>query len=244
MVRPGFSSIARCSRKPPPRSSCGCCCEGNGGSRIAWATAALGLLYAWRPAIGIWIKLFPIAIVTVLAVAALLVLGEAKLHSGANRIILWGATAMAITPLGQGLGWFYAAHPAQEYAHSDVLQAFAELGVGGFVLVAVPFACWIGSKRERAVKAVFCVICGAVLLSFPLHLPASGFLAALVAGFMAGDRPSLRDDGFNGRAEDDEALRWERAVAYGGMVDSKLRDRHFPLRSTTSSDPRIFEESY
>jgi hypothetical protein len=38
--------------------------------------------------------------------------------------------------------------------------------------------------NDRAARAVFLVICIEAVLSFPLHLPVTGMLAAVTAGYL------------------------------------------------------------
>jgi hypothetical protein len=99
---------------------------------------------------------------------------------------------MSFTPLGHGLGWASLAFPEEEFSHSDALQAIAELGIGGLALVLIPIAAFRGKRAGHAEHAIFSAILVEVFVSFPLHFPASGFLAAVVAGFMVGLGPYVR----------------------------------------------------
>jgi hypothetical protein len=124
-------------------------------------------------------------------------LGFGKGASFDQRLIIWSATWQAMTTWrGHGLGWFFAAavfHQdpshvlAWQNAHSDILQAAAELGIG-----IIPFAvvaAWCALARAPwAEKAAFLTAMAQTAVAFPLHLPVSGFVAALLAGRMAHHR--------------------------------------------------------
>lgn len=156
-------------------------------SRVGLGAAAIGLLVVWRPR---WRVLLPALLAVLIAGLALLLF--TKFSSSLHRPILWGATAMSFTPLGRGLGWASLAFPEEEFSHSDALQALVELGVGGLALALIPIAAFRGKRATHAEHALFTAILVEVFVSFPLHFPASGFLAAVMAGFMVGLGPDVR----------------------------------------------------
>ena len=186
-------------------------------SRISVIAAAAGLAFGWRPR-RVWIKSIVVVMVMVAAAASVVSLGLFKISTGLTRFVLWGAAAESITTFGHGLGWWTVAHPGpmEEYVHSDVLQFMVELGAGSLFLLAVPImALWrgVGNVAERS--AFLCLIVEGIV-SFPTHLPASGFLAALLAGRMVSGRYSICRAELDGRAG---ALR--------------------PVRRPVSSDPGV-----
>lgn len=154
-------------------------------SRVATMAVVLGLAYAWRPKSRVLLGLIAAAIVAC-AVAMLLAwgVGPARFMTAMQRVSLWGFTLDNLSFAGHGLGWFVSVDPTDEYAHSDVLQAMAELGIGAAFFVALPVLIFLnrGSYVERA---ALIAIGFEALVSFPLHMPASGFVAACLAGFMA-----------------------------------------------------------
>jgi hypothetical protein len=156
-------------------------------SRIGLAAAVIGAVVAWRPRMRV---LLPLIAAVLVAGVALLIF--TKFSSSFHRVILWGATAMSFTPLGRGLGWASLAFPEEEFSHSDALQAIVELGIGGLALLLIPIAAFRGKRAGHAEHALFAAVLVEVLVSFPLHFPASGFVAAVVAGFMAGLGPDVR----------------------------------------------------
>lgn len=153
-------------------------------SRAAWLSAAIGLVFAWRPTRA-WLKWGLVFVVGVVAIGSLVAFGGYKIGTAGQRIVLWGATGMAITPFGNGLGWFKAAHPIEQYAHSDVLQALVEIGVGAVALSSIPIVILMRGRGTHADRAAFVAMLVQCVISFPLHMPASGFLAAVLAGFLA-----------------------------------------------------------
>lgn len=159
-------------------------------SRISIFVVVVGLLYAYRPRSK---RVWALAAIAGLAIMVAGVwhfttIDSAKVGSAALRLLDWMVTAMAISPLGHGIGWFRITHGGEEFSHSDVLQSMAELGLGSLCFAVIPvyiFRRFGGSYAERA---AFVVICIELLISFPLHVPATAFLAALLAGYLACDR--------------------------------------------------------
>lgn len=115
----------------------------------------------------------------------------------AQRFQLWHDTIAGMTFWGRGIGSFWSTYPEHatqidglalrpSEAHNDLLQAVYELGPGSLVLVALLAFAWRGPKRtEHYVLLVFLV---EGLAGFPLHMPATAMLAALVVGCLCGDR--------------------------------------------------------
>ena len=153
-----------------------------GGSRIALAAAAAGLLFdrRWR-----WVA------ISALVFATVLFMRTGKMHSALERIFIWRVAAHDLSWLGSGLGSFDARHPIMEYAHSDLLQAWFEGGLLGLVLLAALGGFAFAGGRRRSDLAVAAALGVEIMVAFPLHLPASGFLAAVVAGGMARGRSGL-----------------------------------------------------
>ena len=176
-------------------------------SRVGVLSAALGLLYAWKARTRT--KVLALSILAVAASASILWLGPGKLYSGEERMAIWRAAAAGMTLFGRGIGWFQHAHPLYDTAHSDGLQAFAEFGVGALFWLAIPaLIFWRkrGSDVERAVLAAACV---EAAVSFPLHTPTTGFLGAVVAGFLARARPRLFLGQSVCRNDPGASVRWE-----------------------------------
>lgn len=206
-------------------------------SRVGVLAGAVGLFYAFRPR----------SLAVTGAIGLLIVIGGfamlfLKLGNAEHRIVLWGATAMSLKFLGNGLGWGGAAFPYEEFVHSDALQAVAELGVGAAALLVIPFMVFRGSRGSHAERALFLAICVEVLVSFPLHFPASGFLAAAVAGYLVSTRGLVRGSLAYRQLADGPRDSWwaatGRAIAGGG----RPRHRALSVRSISASlaalDPR------
>lgn len=177
------------------------------GSRVGVVALAVGVLAAWRPR---WRILAPLLVA--LAIAGLYALLFTKLSSSVHRITIWGATILALNPVGNGLGWVSVAYPFEEFTHSDALQALAELGLGALALVAIPIKAFASNRGNHAERALFAAVVVETFISFPLHFPATGFVSALVAGFLVGSGHLLRDRPFIGGAAHDPRRFWR---AYG-----------------------------
>lgn len=179
-------------------------------SRVALFAIACGAVYALWPRRSIWRLALMIALV-VMGISLIVGMGVGKAGSAEHRIVLWGASALTILahPFGSGLGWAQAAFPMESYVHSDALQAIAELGLGAIVLLAIPvlgFARGGGNAGERAAFVAVVVEC---LISFPLHMPATAFLSAMLAGVIIGTGHRLRARTSVGRVEDVDGVQWQ-----------------------------------
>lgn len=166
-----------------------------GQSKTAFlALGCAGILLVWQ------INKQIAALIVLLTVAA----GTYFVFSGytfIQRIQLWQDTWDGMTFFGRGVGSFWATFPEHatridalsirpSEAHNDLLQLWYELGPLSLVAVALLVFAWRGPKRaEHYVLLVFLV---EGLAGFPLHLPATAMLAALVLGRLCGDRPELQ----------------------------------------------------
>jgi hypothetical protein len=159
-------------------------------SRVAWFAVAAAALWAWRT--DLRFKVIAAAAVLLGAATTLFTLGDVKIVSAGARVVLWGAAILSLTPEGRGIGWWAVGHPVpgEEYVHSDILQAMVEFGIGSVLLLAFFAAALRGTRHEedRAVAGAFIVVGIEAVLSFPLHTPAAGFLAFVLAGRLARDR--------------------------------------------------------
>ena len=168
-------------------------------SRVAIVVVILGLLYAYRPrSKRVWAMVAGLALAVLAAALWHYTTGPAKFGSAGLRLVDWMVTALAINPVGHGIGWFRITHAGEEFAHSDVLQAMAELGLGSLCFAVIPVYIFRNPGGTYAEREAFVAICIEIAISFPLHVPATAFLAALLAGYLAGDRPvilSVRLDG-------------------------------------------------
>ena len=209
-----------------------------GDSRIAVGAVLFGLWWGWTPRHR-WIKGVALAVIAVAAVAALLLV---KGQSTGMRFVLWGTAILSMTPTGLGLGWWGAAHPFpwEDYVHSDVLQAFVEMGPAAILFLAFP--AWLLWRRDGNVaeQSAFAAVVAEAFVSFPLHVPATAFLAALLAGGLAGDRHRVRRfDGGIADAGVDAAGRqfaFSRAMAGGG----RCHGDGVPVRSEPSEPARLY----
>ena len=199
-------------------------------SRVAIVASLLGLIYTYRPTSRA-ATLALLSAIAVIALAMVVFLGVAKAGSADQRIIIWGATLMAFKPLGTGLGWFQAAHPAEQYAHSDAIQLLVEIGIGAMLAIVIPIAAFWKNRGTYADRAAFVAICFEIVVSFPLHVPATAFMAAIVAGYLVSVRPDVRLGLHNSQHENVGSVR--RGNAAGGPVDGhgQRGRRAFSVRS-------------
>jgi hypothetical protein len=200
------------------------------GSRMAILAVIAGGLYAFRPSSRMLQAGMVLAFLAI-ATGLVFMLGLYKIETAGIRLVVWGATLLAATPLGNGLGWFQAAHPVEQFAHSDAIQAINELGIGCLFLAAIPVLIMRGNRGSNVERAVFVTICVEVALSFPLHVPGGAFLAAIVAGYLAGDRALVFVGRSDRRTGNEKNEQWQstngRAIAGGGGFGR----RAFSIRS-------------
>lgn len=160
-------------------------------SRLAVLAVACGLLYSWRASLRG--KLAVLISVAGMGAASIFWLGEWKMITAATRIGEWLMAIGNLTPLGLGLGWFRDhTFPDPSSAHSEPLQLMVEMGIGSIFWLAIPVVIWWRGAGGRVERAVFLAICIEAALSFTLHQPAAGFVAAVGAGFMARRRSLVR----------------------------------------------------
>ncbi len=181
-------------------------------SRIAFFVAGCGLLFGWRaPRV---VKLTCVVALLSAGITAVLFIGPEKYLTGMTRVMYWTTAVMSLTLDGRGLAWWAAAHPfpMEEFVHSDVLQAMLEIGWGSLFFIAIPVMVLFrgGGIAERA---AYIAICVEALVSFPMHLPATGFLAAVLTGNLARRWVDSRVPGVERGIPDHGAVRWAEASA-------------------------------
>ena len=150
-------------------------------SRAAILMVGIGLLWAARRSSQRVV--IALAVVLVLTVG-MLSFSPDKLTTAVDRLGAWQATIAGFTFFGHGIGSFSIAYPFWQFSHSDVLQAFYELGIG-----AIPFMVLAGllvwGKDHVPERSAFIAILAGAAISRPLHLPATGFLAGVLCGYLA-----------------------------------------------------------
>jgi hypothetical protein len=197
-------------------------------SRLAILASLVGLAYGFLPrraliAVGL---LVPLA-----GLCAILLLGDYKLGTAFHRATIWGASLHALTWTGQGLGWYATAFPALRYAHSDALQMLVEFGIPALFLLYIPYV--ILRERMGDVAGRAALVAGGVeiLMGFPLHMPATGFVIAVVAGHLLGRGYAVRCADAVGRVEDHTGV--QRQTHAGGLaaLAGRLRASAVSVRS-------------
>lgn len=135
-----------------------------------------------------------------------LVLGD---HTSlSHRLVFWDLVTSDFMVFGHGLGAFTTMYPKLMHAHSEYLQALYELGIMAAplafgLLLLLPIrepVMYPGTLVEKRVeyeheteRLVLFSILVVAAFSFPLHLPATGFAAALAAGRLVAGRRESRD---------------------------------------------------
>jgi hypothetical protein len=209
-------------------------------SRVALLTSAIGMVYAFGPKSRWRMALVIVGLVAV-AFAMLFTFGVDKMGSADQRIVLWGATILAWTPFGHGLGWFHKGHPVEEFAHSDALQVIAELGIGGLALLAIPVMAFRGKRGNNAERALMVAVCVEMAVSFPLHFPATGFLAAVVAGLLVSARSGLHVGEPHRRSQDGASVQRPNAEGFGVASPGGRISRTIPFRSVSAAGAMVCE---
>lgn len=111
------------------------------------------------------------------------------------RLEMWQVAIANLRAAGFGLGMFPLVFPQYEFAHNEYVHYAFELGIGsvflwGVMLYAIrPFDPSGDQMPERAALTSIAASC---LVSFPLHMPATGFLFVALAGYLSGCRYRAR----------------------------------------------------
>jgi hypothetical protein len=114
------------------------------------------------------------------------------------RLAIWWSTLAHATLFGHGLGSFYTEYPLwtphlsiigtrPDHPHNEVVYVIAELGLPGLILWLAFFGIvlrWAHGVSRLALLALLAIGC----TSFPLHVPVTGFVCALLAGDAVGTR--------------------------------------------------------
>lgn len=170
------------------------------------ALGCAGLAWLWFRS-----KATTVALAGVGLVAMFFVITDpAHNNSGAQRMTMWGDMLPVMTPLGNGLGSFYTLYPGHAphantlvtrptHAHNDFLEIAYETGLPGILLFGalLAFALWGRWETERLMLLAFMT---EAAFGFPLHFPATIFLAALCAGRLCAGRAVVVDCRDDGRA--------------------------------------------
>ena len=203
-------------------------------TRLWWAIPGLLPTLALSECRGAWVALGVAGIIliwqrnklaaTVLTAAIALAATRVWLTypSTAQRVDLWLDTWDGFNFWGKGLGSFFTTFP--EYAsridpmrwrpstaHADLINLTYELGPGVLLLLGL----LVYALRTRPIRAehyVLIVFLTEGLVGFPLYVPATAFLAALVLGSLCRDRPELRP-----------ALAWRRARVLFSQARARRR---------------------
>jgi len=123
-----------------------------------------------------------------------------RLSSVYERFDLWKDSLNGVTLFGQGIGSYHSAYPyfaeridTLKYrpmqAHNDLLQVFFELGIIGGILV-IGFVYLLMKVKDNEKYIIYCFIVLS-MFSFPIYMPVSAFIFAIVSGYMSRNFSSL-----------------------------------------------------
>lgn len=167
-------------------------------ARGAWLGLIVGLV--------VWTRsktLAALLVIGILAAPVLVIHQNWRVDSITERFAIWADTYDGLTVLGKGIGSFYGQYPdvatrtdtlkaRPNHAHNDVLEIAFELGVPG-TAVALALLCVVLCHRGRRDHMVLVGFVVMGLFGFPLHNPATAFIAAMVAGHVAAAGALFRD---------------------------------------------------
>lgn len=198
-------------------------------SRISVAAAIMALAVAfWPRSNKARVVLLVAATALMIAVVAYYTSRHDKIGTAIIRLAIWLQAVWSITPLGHGVGWYRFAN-VEEFAHSDVLQAFTELGIGALCFALIPIYA-LRNRGDHAERAAFIVICIELVVSFPLRVPGAAFLAAVLAGYLVRDRIVVRRVQLDGGIQADEGGGWLSEVWGADTGRGRRSNPVFPLR--------------
>ncbi len=161
-----------------------------------------------------------------------------------QRLDIWQDVLGNLRFFGHGIGSFYAGFPEYAthlmgektdrwimvaHAHNDALEFLFELGIPGIaILGGIAFYVWRAALRTPEFYGLTaCAI--TALVGFPLHMPYTGVVFAVMAGFALGNRDSICRTAFLGR----QGLHyWSQRPDAGGFAES---GRVIPLRPLLSA---------
>ncbi len=157
---------------------------------VVFVAGAIWCLPRW------WHRLAAVVAACPAAYLALYHLGSGKARDVNARIEIWRWGMQHLSWRGMGIEWTRAAReviylpgmPPRLVGeiHSDVLQIPVELGIIGACLILLLGGLLLWHARHDRIGTAVLVACGADLaVNFPLQLPLSGALLAMVAGTAA-----------------------------------------------------------
>jgi len=144
--------------------------------------------------IALWQRNRPLALTLgvglVTTIAAIFAIKNTGLASANQRLEYWMATIPSLSWHGHGIGSFFQLYPTlsdwspsrPEHAYNDFLELTFELGLGVLPLWLMLALTLEAPRAERLILLCFLE---QALCFFPLALPVSAFMAALVTGYLA-----------------------------------------------------------
>lgn len=154
----------------------------------------------WKRAREIALVLFLIAAAIVLTAIWDFGLWDKLPFSLSIRLSYWADTLGNLNWLGHGIGSFLGSYPSfasidtmvsrTDHAHNDFIEWVFELGLVGAVLLVALVVVAVRSDLGDRDLAVVVALGVEMLFAFPLHLPCTAFVGAVLLGHLCrnGDR--------------------------------------------------------
>lgn len=170
------------------------------GSMIALAIVAmiwLSSIVSRKFCLMLWCGMLGLASITVIGFVTFDRASPFIALSSLNeRLAIWSATLSGLTPFGHGIGSFRGLFPLYagdidtmvlwpQFAHNDILQLAFEFGLFAAIPVIAILILLAGARSPIRYVVIAFVLEG--LFEFPLHMPATGFLAAISIGHLCRD---------------------------------------------------------
>lgn len=174
-------------------------------ARGAWLAVAVAA------AVWLWPRRRIPALALVAGIVLVLILAGMRFDQDSGigeRVLLWIETASNLTPFGHGFGSFRGLFPSHApswdfltsrpgHVHNDFLELAYEAGPGVLILLAFfGVALYRAAEPERLLLAALMT---EMCFAFPLHLPATAFLAGVAVGHAVGLRDAVRAGVADGR---------------------------------------------
>lgn len=156
-------------------------------------------------------------------------------YADGDRFAYWSGAIQGLTFFGNGLESYVTAFPLQEHTHQEILQLVYELGV--FAIPIIVLGLYALGGAHGIELSIFACILAIGFLSFPLHMPATGFAATLAAGYLVSGRVRVRHRLLYGRDADGSRLEPTGRVSWPVSSLDGRRDSQVPVFAPYPVDP-------
>lgn len=156
------------------------------------AIGCVGLIVACRTRV--WLSIAAVPLIVLAVVVAVIIRPDTVL----DRMEMWRDALGHVTVFGHGLGSyslrFLSFASTNDHPHNEWIETFYELGLPGLVILSGLVVVLLrGAVSDSAERYGLIVILAESMVAFPLHLPTTAALAALLGGHAARALPDWRD---------------------------------------------------